>query len=105
MFSINIMHFAWLLVDQPFDSHFANCIEIYEDLILVILNAGMFTFINSSSNSMAYAIIFLVISGIFAYYMLILHNLFEKCKQKCSPTPEEIHPETEVSVSNRETKF
>ena len=82
MFFVNLMHFLWLVIDQPFNYIFSNCIEIYEELILLILGAGMFTFISGESISMAYAIIFLVISGICAYYMLILHNLVEKCKEK-----------------------
>ena len=49
-------------------------------MIVVILSAGMFIFINDESNSMAYAIMFLVMSGIVAYYMLILKNAAEKCR-------------------------
>ena len=48
-------------------------------MIVLILSAGMFIFINDESNSMAYAIMFLVTSAIVAHYMLILRNAVEKC--------------------------
>jgi len=76
MFLVNFPHLLWMLVDRPFDNVFTNFVEIYADFIINVLNFSFFIFISAyeSERYLGFSIIFMVITAMFAYLLLIFRN-------------------------------
>ena len=82
---VNTAHLIWLIGANPFDTKIINVIEIYCELMIVITNFSMQIFLTDSEakESIAYMIIIIIISAIFAYLLLIFRNLYvDRCKGK-----------------------
>ena len=82
---MNTAHLIWLIGANPFDARIINVIEIYCELMIVITNFSMQIFLTDSEakESIAYMIIIIIISAIFAYLIIIFRNLYVgHCKGK-----------------------
>ena len=100
---MNTTHFIWLIGARPFDSKLINSVEIYCELMIVIMNFAMQIFLTDYEikESVSFMIIIFLISAICAYWILIIRNLKHKCcagGSKIGNVKSRMH-ETDVNIN------